>query len=143
MGLVYAEVGAPRMMGRIMGRLLICEPAQQSSAELAEYLLASRGAISTTTRQLLASNMIEKVAIPGDRSTYFRIQSSGWVDAMRRRMGSLTIMREVAERGLALLADESPARRARLQAFHDFYAWLEERLPALYDDWEAQHSSSD
>lgn len=141
MGLFFEESGATRMMGRILGRLLVCRPAHQSSAELADYLQVSRGAISMTTRQLMMGGLIERVPVPNDRSTYFRIDSRGWVNVMRARLGFLTLMREIAERGLDLLADAEPPDRARLQEFRDFYAFCEERFPSMFDAWQAQQRS--
>ena len=40
------------MAGRMWGWLLICEPPEQTAAEIAEALQASRGAISGTARIL-------------------------------------------------------------------------------------------
>jgi DNA-binding transcriptional regulator GbsR (MarR family) len=52
------EAAAPRMLGRVLGWLLVCDPPEQSAAELAERLQASKGSISTATRLLLRMGMI-------------------------------------------------------------------------------------
>lgn len=49
------------MVGRALGWLLVCEPPEQSAAELAETLQASKGSISTATRVLLRLGFIERV----------------------------------------------------------------------------------
>lgn len=56
--------GIPRMAGRIMGWLLICDPPQQNAAELGQVLSASKGSISTMTRWLLQIGLINKTAVP-------------------------------------------------------------------------------
>lgn len=50
MGQYLASYGMTPMAGRMWGWLLICEPPEQTAAEIAEALQASRGAISGTAR---------------------------------------------------------------------------------------------
>ena len=138
LGLLFSESGLAPMMGRIIGHLLICDPPEQSSQALAQALDASKGAISTTTRQLSSLGMIEKVRLKGERSTFFRLRSHAWVDWSRGEMARLTMMRELAERGLALLEDE-PQRADRLRSFHAFYSHVEREMPAMLDRWVAAH----
>ena len=52
MGQALAGYGMTPMAGRVWGWLLICDPPEQTAAELAEALGASRGAISGTARIL-------------------------------------------------------------------------------------------
>ena len=47
LGLLFAELGQPRMMGRMLAWLLICEPPDQSSSDLVGALGASKATIST------------------------------------------------------------------------------------------------
>lgn len=142
-GLVLDEMGAPRMMGRIVGFLLICEPEHQSSQQIAAYLDASRGSVSTVTRMLVASGMIERVPIQNARSTFFRITEGAWTKMMRQRAARLQIMRDVAKQGLELLSDAPPERRRRLKQFHDFYTYLERESHTLIDRWDAEHPEED
>ena len=52
MGQFLGSYGMTPMAGRMWGWLLICEPPEQTAAEIAEALQASRGAISGTARIL-------------------------------------------------------------------------------------------
>ncbi|WP_460527165.1 hypothetical protein [Flindersiella endophytica] len=45
-GLYFAGVRLPRMPGRILGWLLVCDPPHQSAEELAAALQVSSGSIS-------------------------------------------------------------------------------------------------
>ena len=57
MGRFYARRYAyPPMVGRVLGYLLVCEPRDQTIAELSEALLASRSAITG------ALNVLERTA---------------------------------------------------------------------------------
>ncbi len=139
MGLLFSESGLAPMLGRIIGHLLICDPPEQSSQDLCDALEASKGAISTTTRQLSQMGVIDKVRRKGQRSTFFRIRTNAWADLMRAELARLRLMRELAERGLDLLARQ-PQRVDRLQSFHEFYCHVERQLPAMLDRWLENHA---
>ena len=49
-GIVFEQTGLPRMAGRILGWLLIAEPPHQSTEQLINALMASKGSISSMTR---------------------------------------------------------------------------------------------
>ena len=80
--LVFEQGGLPPIAGRVVGRLLLCDPPHQSSTQLADYLHASRGSISTTTRMLMAARVLERVRFPRDRAAYFRIQKGCWSEML-------------------------------------------------------------
>lgn len=50
--LYFEQMGLPRMAGRVLGVLLICDPPAQSLTDLCERLQASKSSVSTTTRLL-------------------------------------------------------------------------------------------
>lgn len=139
LGLLFSQQGGSPMMGRILGHLLVCDPPEQTAGDLAEALQASRGSISTTTRMLIAAGLVEKVRRPGKRASYYRLDDAGLSPLIQRKFASFGLMREAAARGLQLLPDDA-GRRARLQEFHDFFAYLEERWPAMFEDWERQRA---
>jgi DNA-binding MarR family transcriptional regulator len=134
-GLFFEGSGLPRMAGRVIGWLLICEPAEQSAAELAAALQASKGSISAATRMLTHLRLIERVSLPGRRRDYFVILPGGWHDLILQRIRLLTAFRRLTERGLGMLSDADPARRERLEDVHELYVWLERELPALFERW--------
>ncbi|HYF62461.1 MAG TPA: MarR family transcriptional regulator, partial [Herpetosiphonaceae bacterium] len=71
--LTYERSGLPRIAGRILGWLLICDPPAQTAGELAAALGASKGSISTMTRMLVSMGLIEHTSKRGDRRDYFHI----------------------------------------------------------------------
>ena len=137
MGLTWERSGGARMAGRILGWLLICDPPEQSAADLAEALHASAGSISTHIRQLIGLRLVEKVARRGDRRSWYRLAPDAWVGTMRSTVTEVALMRALAERGLAAVADAPPERSARLTELHDFYAWFEEAFPRFIEGYVA------
>jgi DNA-binding transcriptional regulator GbsR (MarR family) len=70
-GLFWEQMGLPRMTGRILGWLLICDPPEQTMTDLTEVLQASKSSISTGTRMLIQFGFIERISLPGERKDYY------------------------------------------------------------------------
>ncbi|WP_228000030.1 GbsR/MarR family transcriptional regulator [Nocardia australiensis] len=134
----FAREGLPLISGRVIGWLLICEPAEQSAAELADALAVSRSSISTATRMLTPSGLVEGVRKRGERQEYFRIAADGWSRMLESRYAKTTAFRHVTERGLEVLDGASPQRRERLSNVAELYRFLEGELPTIWARWE-QH----
>lgn len=141
-GIHFEEMGLPRMAGRIFGWLLVCEPSHQSAEELASVVGASKGSISSMTRLLIHSGVVERMGIPGKRGNYYRIKPGSWSELMRARMSHVTALRKLAERGLALMAEKNPGQCQRLQELRDLYAFLEKEIPALLDRHDRERNQS-
>ena len=139
-GLLFGQFGLSRMLGRVLGVLMVSDPPERSAGELAEALGASRGSISQTTRSLIQMGLVERRARPGERRDYFRVKPGAWGGLMRREMGALGGFRETAERGLALLDSGDPAARRNLEEMRDFYAYWEKEMPAVLERWEKEGS---
>jgi DNA-binding transcriptional regulator GbsR (MarR family) len=131
MGQFLAGLGMTPMAGRMWGWLLICEPEEQTAADIAEALRASRGAISGTARILANAGLVRRMTRRGDRREYF----SAPPEALDSMLGSAAAMyrqmRLIAERGLAATADRPPEARARLQEFHDVMGFVEVEVPQV------------
>lgn len=139
-GIVFEQTGLPRMAGRILGWLLISDPPHQSTVELTEALMASKGSISTMTRHLINLGLIERISLPGVRHDYFRIRPDAWQHMIRRGLeDEISMVRQLAERGLELLAQKTPLTRKWLEEMRDVYAFLEREFPPLLVRWEEEH----
>jgi DNA-binding transcriptional regulator GbsR (MarR family) len=137
-GLFFGQWGLPRMAGRALGWLMICDPPHQSADELAEALQASRGSISSATTMLVQASLAERYALPGDRRLYYRMRGDAWTRSMRAREAAMAEMRKLAEQGLDALADRPPQVRERLEDMRGLIAYLEVEFPALLDRWEEE-----
>lgn len=136
--LTYERGGLPRIAGRILGWLLICDPPAQTAGELGAALGASKGSISTMTRMLVSMGLIEHTSKRGDRRDYFHIPPHLWMDSVRREFAGMAMFRQLAENGLELLKDAPASQRDRLKIMRDLYGFFERELPGLMERWEAQ-----
>lgn len=137
----FADEGLPMVAGRVIGWLLICEPPEQSAAELAETLDASRSSIGNATRMLTPSGLVEGVRRRGQRQEYFRIAPDSWSRMLAARYRKTAAFREVVADGLQVLGDAPAERRERLEQVHELYEFLESELPALWRRWEERKSA--
>jgi DNA-binding transcriptional regulator GbsR (MarR family) len=139
-GLFFEQMGLPRMGGRILGVLLISDPAVQSLTELAEALQASKSAISSATRLLLEAELIERVPGPAARQEYYRFRNGSWVTFMRQRLEVMTDLHQITERGLELIKDKPVALRERLMEAHDLFSFMETEYAGWSQRFEAIQS---
>src|SRR6516162_5156348 len=124
----FAEhYGLPPITGRILGWLMICDPPEQSPAQIAEAIGASRASLTTNMRLLTASGLVHRLTRSGGRTTYFRIDDDMWRTVIRRRMASMMSFGEITADGIRLLGADNP-RAKRIQAAHDFFAWMAKLL---------------
>lgn len=135
-GMLFELLGATRMMGRILGWLLVCDPPEQSAADIAEAVGASAGSVSTTTRALTQAGMIERLGIPGERRAHFRVRSGVWGQLLRKRMSYIVSMRDLVEEGLELGSERSEERRLRLRELRSYCSFVERELPGFIARWE-------
>jgi len=142
-GIVFEQTGLPRMAGRILGWLLISDPPHQSTDQLTEALMASKGSISTTTRHLIQIGLIERLSLPGVRHDYFRLRSDAWHHMIRRGLvDEIKMIRQLAEHGLELLTDKTPLTQQWLEEMRDVYTFLEREFPALLERWEEERKKN-
>ena len=141
MGRFYARrFGFPPMVGRVLGYLLVCEPRDQSIAELSEALLASRTAITGALSVLERISAVQRSRAAGERMDRVRIdfssaQARGFDVTEYQELGDL------AREGLEVLGDATPQRRAELLELAAFADFLVESTQALRQQWEARLES--
>lgn len=129
--------GGSRTAGRMLGWLMICEPAHQSLTEMAEALQSSAGSISTQSRILETIGVVERVTFPGDRQTYYQLPPHVWVDLMWAEQDRLLGWKRVAEKAELAMPGERADRVADLnriaQFFIDEWPSLMERLTSYLE----------
>lgn len=140
MGQMLAGYGMTPMAGRMWGWLLICEPPEQTAAEIATALQASRGAISGTARLLANAGFIRRTTRSGDRREYFSAPPEA-LDTFVSGAGRIyRQIREMVERGLVAIAERPPESRARLQEMRDVMFYIETEVPAVMDRYLQQRA---
>ena len=83
--LYWERHGVPRIAGRVIGLLLVCDPPYRSVGQIATELNVSKGSASTMTRLLLTSESIERVPVPGQGPNLVPVSGSGGRRRVRRR----------------------------------------------------------
>jgi len=138
-GIFFEQSGMPRMAGRILGWLMISNPPHQTTGELTEALLASKGSISTMTRFLIRLGLIERLSLPGQRRDYFRIKGGAWNQMIQDSLVQIIVFRQLIERGLELIGDKAHFNRQWLEEMHHMYSFFEQEVPTLLERWEQEH----
>jgi DNA-binding transcriptional regulator GbsR (MarR family) len=131
MGVVGEQIGMPPMVARVLGWLLICEPAQQSIGQIGKALGVSRASVSIATRLLEAPGWIRRTPAPGARGYFFEVAPGAFERIPAAALFSL--LRRTLEEGLAVLPDPDAERGSRLREARDFYAYVETEIPRLID----------
>jgi DNA-binding transcriptional regulator GbsR (MarR family) len=141
LGRFYARRYAfPPMVGRVLGYLLVCEPRDQSIAELSEALLASRSAITGALEVLERLHAIRRSRAAGERMDRVRIDFSS-AEARGFDITEYQELGDLAREGLEVLSEAPPERRADLLELAAFADFLVEGTQALRQQWDARREA--
>jgi hypothetical protein len=136
-GRFYARrFGMAPMVGRLLGYLMVCDPREQSIAELADALLASRSAIAGAVNAVENLGLIQRSRAAGERMDRVRADMSS-SQAMGFDVSEFTELADLAREGLRVLADAPPERRALLMELAAYADFLVDRMPLLEQEWRA------
>ena len=134
-GRFYArQYGFPPMAGRLLGYLLVCNPAAQTIDELSDALLASRSSIAGAIKLLESYRVVRRTRAAGERMDRVSLdpasqQPQNFDAAIHEEQAALF------RGGFALLADAPPERQAPLAEMAALSEFLASRLPMLLDEW--------
>lgn len=141
MGRFYARRYAfPPMVGRLIGYLAVCDPPEQSIAELAEALLASRSAIAGAVNTLETMHTVRRSRAAGERMDRVRIDMSS-PQSMGMDLTEYEELRDLAREGLDVLGDAPAERRAVLLEMSAFAEFLLGQMPRFQQEWEARREA--
>jgi len=141
MGRFYARRYAfPPMVGRLIGYLAVCDPPDQSIAELADALLASRSAIAGAVKVLETSHVVRRTRAAGERMDRVRVDL-GSPESLGMDITEYEELREMACEGLEVLSDAPAERRAVLLEMSAFADFLLEQIPRFQQEWEARRAA--
>lgn len=141
-GRLYArEYGFPPVTGRVLGYLAVCDPPQQTIADLAEALLASRSAITGAVRQLEDHHAVRRTRAAGERVDRVSLRPAATLEPRGFSAALYQEQADLAREALAL-AGGSPERRAVLEDAADFYDFLAARLPEVLAEWHQRRAAA-
>jgi hypothetical protein len=141
MGRYYATRFAfPPMVGRLIGYLTVCDPPDQTIAELADALLASRSAITGAVKSLETLQLIRRSRSAGERMDRIRIDLSS-PQAMGMDTTEYEEMGQLAREGLDVLRDAPAPRRAVLLEMSAFADFLVEQIGRFEQEWKERRAA--
>lgn len=141
MGRFYAARYAfPPMVGRLIGYLAVCDPPEQTIAELADALLASRSAITGAVKTLETIHVIRRTRSAGERMDRVRIDMNS-PQAMGMDTTEYEELAQLAREGLEVLADASEERRAVLLELTAFADFLVDQIKKFGQEWDAHRAA--
>lgn len=100
----------PTSQRSVLGWLLVCDPAEQTQADLREQLGLSLGSVSAALSFLDQLGMLAKDTQPGSRTATYRLRDDAWASAVERSIGSFAEGIEVARRGAKELGEAGDTR---------------------------------
>jgi DNA-binding transcriptional regulator GbsR (MarR family) len=133
-GAFFEELGGGRMVGRILGLLMIADPPAQSAEDIATALHASRGSISQATRVLVQLGMVRRFTKPGARRDYFQLRADALTESTRRRGQDIDRLGAMFARARKLTGDH----RANLDEPVVFLRFWRQRIDQVFHDWEME-----
>jgi len=136
--LFFESGGMPRIAGRIVGYLLVCDPPHRSVTELAQELDVSKGSVSTMTRMLRNTGLLEQAPVPGERARYMRLRDDGFEAVFEHQLRQVSAFAELASKGLTLLESDAHDRSLRLRTLAALYGFYEREMPRLLQRWREE-----
>jgi hypothetical protein len=140
MGLIFEETGHTRMAGKIFGSLLVCSPPYLSATELSEATGGSKASISTITRQMILSGLLERVGIPGKKTVYYRIKERHLIGLIKQRLEIGGKVKNLMLQGMNLVAGIDTKQYKRMEDLYDLYDFVDKELPVLIEKWKKQRN---
>ncbi|MCP4573977.1 MAG: MarR family transcriptional regulator [bacterium] len=140
----YLGFGLPKLMGRIVGLLLLEEEAL-SLDQIADYLQVSKGPISQITRRLSERGLIRKVWVPGSRRDHYVAEDEIFARAFATHADLLDRNRLLAAKYNGH-QDESGGERPnhfarRVHEMQRFYELMGEHLGRFLEQWRHERST--
>lgn len=121
----------PPLAGRILGWLMICDPAEQTANGIGSALEMSKGSVSTMTRLLLEMGLVEKISMIGERQYYYRMHPHAIERMLLARQAEFNRLLEIADDGIGVLEREPGADKERLLRLREMCQTINREMPGL------------
>ena len=139
MGSLMFETGIPRMPARVFSALLANSAGWMTAAELCAMLDASPAAISGAVRYLIQVGLVARERETGSRRDHFVLHNDVFYELMSQDARALDKWETGIRTGMLAVGPDTPAGR-RMQEMVDFFAFLQEEIPAMMDRWKVRRA---
>jgi DNA-binding transcriptional regulator GbsR (MarR family) len=136
-GVAYEKKGLQPVVGRIMGLLLVAEPAEATFEEIQEELQVSKSAVSTALTFLQAKETVEYTTKPGERKRYFKLRLKDWRSELKKEFDEVLNMEDLIIEIIELKENQKSDLCCRLLEMKDFFGFMRKELPLLLKKFEA------
>ena len=103
--------GLPPITGRILGWLMICDPAEQSAGPNCRSNRSQSSLAYRQHQELTAAGFVRRRSRPGERTTYFWIDDDAWERVLHNRFASMAAFKNIARDGMDLAGPRSRTSR--------------------------------
>ena len=118
-----ARDGVPPIAGRVLGWLMVCDPAEQSAGQISEAVGASRASLTSNLRLLTGMGFLTSRTRRGERTVYYRMAEDAWAVVVRRQVAGITSFLDITGDGLELVGSDDD-RATRIRQAHATFEWM-------------------
>lgn len=117
------QTGFSKSTAKVFAFLLLCDPIEQSAQDIQKTLNLSVGTVSEAVNMLIRVGLVDRIVVSGDRRYFYALQPHGFQQAIRQRAQTVSMARELAEKGLRLQPDNK-----RLSTMKNVYSLFESEM---------------
>ncbi|MFU8872230.1 GbsR/MarR family transcriptional regulator [Micromonospora sp. SL4-19] len=141
MAMAYADVGFPRMAGRVLFTVMSADDPL-TAAEIGEQLDVSPAAVSGAVRYLTQFGMLVREPVKGSRRDRYRMPDNAWYEATLTKTGLYKSFIDIANGGVEALHGRATPAGERVAEMRDFYVFIQEEIDALGERWRARRAAT-
>ncbi|WP_158852759.1 GbsR/MarR family transcriptional regulator [Saccharothrix deserti] len=133
-----ARDGVPPIAGRVLGWLMVCDPPEQTPAQISAAISASRASLTSNLRLLTSMGFLTWRTRPGERTGYYRMADEAWSAVVRQQIAGITSFLDITREGLDLVGPDDD-RSKRIRQAHTTFEWMADifdNAPPLRSDGE-------
>ena len=134
--LYFEQSGFPRMSGRILAWLLICDPPHQSMNQLVTVLHASKSSVSTGIKNLIEAGFAERISFPGVRCDYVRLREHFDITSLERFIVRISGFGKFAKNWLSLLNDLPNSHLEKLKIMNKVNEFMAKEMSKALQQWK-------
>src|SRR5262245_50023034 len=107
LALVLADLGLPRMAGRVLFVMMGADDRRLTAGELAGRLDTSPASISGAVRLLTQLGMVVREPVPGSRGYAYRLVDDAWYEVTLTKLTMLKTIMDLADHGVVAAGGET------------------------------------
>ncbi len=128
--------GMPLARGRLIGWLVICEPATQSARSLSAKVGCEESDVDYILGLLVPSGVLQRSDAADPDDFLVAMDDTAWPERVKGVFANIPAFHEILQRGCETLADAPPERRRRIENMERLFGYLSVEIPAVIEGYE-------